>query len=118
VSGDLAGPGFPVTAADGVAVITVPAEVDWRNADQLREAITSASAGQPLIVADLSGNRFCDSSGIAALVMAAKQAEARGGELRLVLDRGAVRRIFKLTGVDRRFRIFGSVPAARSGSTS
>jgi anti-sigma B factor antagonist len=116
VSGDLAGPGMKITAADGAAVVTVPAEVDWRNADQLREAITSVVADQPVIVADMTDNRFCDSSGIAALVMAAKRVEARDGELRLALDGGAVRRIFKLTGVDQRFRIFGTVTDALSAS--
>jgi anti-anti-sigma factor len=115
VPGEPAPLGFPISPAAGAAVVGVPAEVDWRNAEQLRQAVESAATGSPVVVADLRANRFCDSSGIAALVMGAKQVEAGGGELRLVLDGTAVQRIFKLTGVDRRFRIFASVPDALSG---
>jgi anti-anti-sigma regulatory factor len=50
-------------------------------------------------------------AGFWAIVMG-REAQTGGGELRLVMDGTATRRIFKVTGADKRFRIFDSVPDA------
>jgi STAS domain len=62
----------------------------------------------------MTANEFCDSTALAALVQANRHAESAGVEIRLVMDGGAVRRIFKLTSVDRVFRMFDDIPAAVS----
>jgi anti-anti-sigma factor len=62
-------------------------------ADRTRELFTlEADAGAELTV-DLSGVRFCDSAGIAALVALRKQCEERGWFMRTVHPQPAVRRI-------------------------
>lgn len=55
---------------------------------------------------------FCDAAGISALVQARNQAEADGGEVRLVITGASVLRTFALIGVDQLFPIFTSLRAA------
>jgi anti-sigma B factor antagonist len=96
----------------GLPVVTPPAVIDIANADQLREALASAGAEHTTVVVDLTANIFCDSSGINALVRAHQRARAAGGEVRLVMGKLTPRRVFKVTGLDRVFRIFDSLPEA------
>jgi anti-anti-sigma regulatory factor len=72
----------PVTPAQVTPVIvTLPAEIDMANecgvAAQLGCALAS---GAPVVVADMTGTRFCDSMG-RALALAHRQAAARHAEL-------------------------------------
>jgi anti-sigma B factor antagonist len=106
---------FEVRSLGGLPVVTAPAEIDIRNASELRAALLSAATGNPTIVADLSDTEFCDSSGLSVLVMAMKRAQADGGEFRLVVRAPSVLRIFAVTGVDKVFRTFGSLPEAVAG---
>jgi anti-sigma B factor antagonist len=96
----------------GLPVVTPPAEIDRANADQLREALASASVEHATVVVDMTANSFCDSSGLSALIMAHQRARAAGGELRLVMGGPTPHRVFKVTGLDRVFRIFDSLPEA------
>jgi anti-sigma B factor antagonist len=106
---------FEVRSLGGLPVVTAPAEIDIRNASELRAALLSAATESPIIVADLSDTEFCDSSGLSVLVMAMKRAQADGGELRLVVRTPSVLRIFAVTGVNKVFRTFGSLPEAVTG---
>ena len=115
---------FSVTTLDGLSVVTPPVEITTQNAGQLREALTAASGDHPVVVVDMTGNEFCDSSGISELVMAQKRARVAMGEVRLVMNGPAIRRIFKVTGVDGIFSIFESLgnavaagPASRTPDT-
>jgi anti-sigma B factor antagonist len=104
--------GCKVGSLGGLPVVTAPTELDLANADQMREALAAAATQHTTTVVDMTANTFCDSSGISALIEAHKQAQAAGGEIRLVMTSPQVRRVFKVTGVDRIFRIFGSMPEA------
>jgi anti-sigma B factor antagonist len=106
------GPTFRIWSQDGLPVVTPPDEIDHENAGQLLEALNSAGSGHATIIVDMTATQVCDSSGIQALVLALKRAQAGGGELRLVMGLPAVRRIFKVTGVDRLVRIFVTLPEA------
>ena len=106
------GQGFGISVLDSVSVVTPPAEITIQNSRQLRDALATASGDHAVVVIDMTANEFCDSSGISELVMAQKRARAAMGEVRLVMSDPAVRRIFKVTGVDGIFRIFGSLPNA------
>jgi anti-sigma B factor antagonist len=94
---------YPDTTVHGVPVVVTPAEIDIATADQLRAALLHATRNMhPVVVVDMTGTRFCDSSGIHALIAAHKQSRAEGSELRLVLPPGpAIARLMALTGVDR-----------------
>jgi len=106
-------PSFPVSVTDGQAVVTTPEEIDISSAGLLREALVSAIAtGQPVIVVDMSGTEFCDSTGLNVLVRALGQAEQADAELRLVMGGSGVRRVLTVTGVAGMFRIYETLGQA------
>ncbi|HTX84592.1 MAG TPA: STAS domain-containing protein [Streptosporangiaceae bacterium] len=111
---------FPVVSSAGLTVVTTPDEIDITNAGLLREALLAAAAGgQAVVVVDMTGTEFCDSTGLNVLVRALRQAEQAGTELLLVLRASALHRILAVSGVGELFRTYGSlaeaVDAARAG---
>jgi anti-anti-sigma regulatory factor len=64
------------------------------------------------VVADMTGTRFCDSSGISMLVLGHRQAAANGAELRLVVSSAAVLHALKLVRLDCLLPIYPSLDAA------
>ena len=105
--------GFPVQLVSGVPVVAAPEEIDITNAPELRSALLKAAAdGHGTLVADMTRTRFCDSSGLHALMAAHKHAQAEGGELRLVIPGTAILRIFAITAIDRIIPNFTSLDQA------
>jgi anti-sigma B factor antagonist len=103
------------TAGPGgrVAVITVAGEIDLRTARTVRTGLIDvADAGFRCIVVDFQQVRFCDATGLGALVAAHNRLRSDGGELRLARVRAAQRRIFRITGLDRLFTLHDSVEDA------
>jgi anti-sigma B factor antagonist len=93
---------FPVDVVQGVPVVTAPEEIDITNAEGLRSALLEAAAdGHYALVVDMTRTRFCDSSGLHALIAAHKRAQAQDREVRLVMPGPPVLRVFALTGMDR-----------------
>jgi anti-sigma B factor antagonist len=100
---------FPVGVTGGVPVVAAPEEIDITNAGALRAALLEAAAlGHGTFVVDMSLTRFCDSSGLQALVAAHRRARAEDGEVLLVIPDAAVLRVFALTGMDRVIPNFAS----------
>ncbi len=105
--------GFPVEMAGGVPVVAAPGEIDITSADDLRTALVAAAArGHGTFVVDMSLTRFCDSSGLHALVAAHRRAQAEGGEVLLVVSDAAVLRVLAITGVDQVIPNFTSLDEA------
>jgi anti-sigma B factor antagonist len=96
-----------------VAIVTLPAEVDVSNVDQIRQELTTV-VGQDasLVIGDMTATTFCDSAGVTALVRAVRQANASGVGLRVAASASAVTRVLAITGVDRLIAIYPSVAAA------
>jgi anti-sigma B factor antagonist len=93
---------FPVDVIQGVPVVTAPEEIDITNTEGLRSALLRAAAdGHGTLVVDMTWTRFCDSSGLHALIAAHKRAQAEDREVRLVIPGTPVLRVFALTGMDR-----------------
>jgi anti-anti-sigma factor len=65
----------------GQAIVALHGELDVVDAASLAAALVAAVAREPVIIADLAGLEFIDSSGAAALVLARKQARRAGGDL-------------------------------------
>lgn len=106
-------PSFPLSVYDGQAVVTTPEEIDIGNAGLLREALASAIAsGQPLIVVDMSGTEFCDSTCLNVLIRGLGQAQQTGIELRLVMGGAGLLRVLTVTGVAGMFRIYETLGQA------
>ena len=94
-------------------VVTLPAEMDITNADAIGQALSSAIArGAGIVIADMTGTRFCNSSGISMLVQAHRRAAANQAELRLVVLSAAVLRALTLVRVDFLLPIYPSLDAA------
>ena len=105
--------GFPVEMAGGVPVVVAPEEIDITSANDLRTALADAAArGRNTFVVDLSLTRFCDSSGLRALVAAHRRAQAEGGEMLLVVPDTAVLRVLAITGMDQEIPNFASLDEA------
>jgi anti-anti-sigma factor len=90
-------------------VLSVHGEADLHVVAKLRDRLADAIDQDPsLVVLDLTGSAFIDSTAIAVLLRAMKQLHARGGRLRVVVPRSDLRRIFELTQLDRVFTLAAS----------
>lgn len=109
----MSGEHYPVLWISRTAVVSLPAEIDITNADQVREDLLSVlNQGAALLIADLSKTTFCDSAGVSALARSFRRAEASQSGMRLVVSTLAVQRVLALTGIDRLLDIYPSVAAS------
>lgn len=110
------GPAFDVgvqAGRDGCLVLTLSGDLDHASHLQLLdEAGALIAGGRPRLVVDLAGVNFCDSTGLGALVRVHRQAQARGGWLRLAAPGAALRRMLEVTNLVRLLAVYGSVPDA------
>ncbi|MFK0192829.1 STAS domain-containing protein [Kitasatospora sp. NPDC090308] len=100
-----------VPAPGSVRVLGLAGEMDYDSRDQLRRALAAALEEDPsLLVLDLSGLDFCDSSALDELFRA--RHDKPGVPIVLAAPRPQVRRLFDLTGIGQVFVIAESVAAA------
>ena len=86
------------------AVLAVFGEADLHSAPELRERLRAAiDGGASTIVLDLSGTGFVDSTSLGVLLGGMKRIRERDGQIRLVVARPELRRIFEITLLDRIF---------------
>src|SRR5262249_15334721 len=76
------------------------------------EFLAVLNQGAAVLIADMSTTRFCDSSGVSAMVRVFKQAAASGRGMRLVISTPAVRRVLSIAGFNRLVDGFPSVAAS------
>ena len=92
----------------GYAIVAAAGEIDISTVTRLRDRLFDmAASGAPLVV-DLDQVSFIDSVGLATLVGTANRAAAHGGSLQVACARPKIRKLFRLTGLDRR------IPLART----
>jgi len=97
-------------------VVTVPAEVDVTNSAEVRKALlAAASQDVPILIIDMSGTKFCDSTGVQAIIAAYTQAAATGTGVRLVAS--AALHILTVVGVDQLIPIYPDLEAALAART-
>ena len=109
----MSGEHYPVLWIGRTAVVSLPAEIDITNADQVREDLLSVlNQGAVLLIADLSRTTFCDSAGVSAVARSFRRAAASQSDMRLVVGTLAVKRVLALTGIDRLLDIYPSVAAS------
>ncbi len=96
------------------AVVRLPGEIDVTNASDVLAQVTAALApGVTVLIADLTGTRFCDSAGLRHLLLAHRQAARAGVQLRLVIPPdGPVGRITDLTGINRFVAVYATLQLA------
>jgi len=103
------------TAGSGRVVVTLTGECDLEGRDDLIATLLGAVDDAELVVVDLAGVTFMDSSGIHGLVTAHRSARDAGRTLHVVNASGAVASVLEITGVA---RLLGPPPAAVPGAGS
>ncbi|MEV4054837.1 STAS domain-containing protein [Amycolatopsis sp. NPDC049688] len=106
---------FSVTTRTTAAgpVVTVGGELDVATAPRLRAAAGTLALGSgQLLVVDLAGVTFCDSSGISALIAARNLAEAAGARVALAAVPARLARTFALIGLADFFPTYASAEDA------
>jgi anti-sigma B factor antagonist len=98
-------------------VVTLPAEIDMANADDIGQQLAAAfTPGARVVIADMTATTFCDSTGINMLLRASRRATANGAELRLLRPCPRVLRVMQVLGVDALLAIYYSLEEALAGS--
>ncbi len=94
-------------------VVRVRGRLTMAAAGELKAAVDrEVAAGRTLVVIDLAGTTFLDSSGLGALVGGLRSARAAGGDLRIAGVGPQVRTVLELTTMDRVLRPYASVEDA------
>jgi anti-anti-sigma factor len=81
-----------------------------------RQVGCALATGAMIVIADMTGTRFCDSRGLRALVLGHKQATAHHTELRLVIASANVLRALAITKLDTVVRIYPSLDAVQAAA--
>ena len=97
----------------GFTVIAVSGEIDVYTAPKLRERLIGlVEAGSYQLIVDMEGVEFLDSTGLGVLVGGLKRVRAHDGWIDLVCTQGRILRIFRITGLNKVFSIYSTVPEA------
>jgi anti-anti-sigma factor len=98
---DLDGPGVTSIEEDTRAWVVAPrGEVDIATCAELAASLDAViQVGATMLVLDLGGVDFLDSSGIRVIVRAARELEERGGRLLIENASGATQRTLEVTGI-------------------
>jgi anti-sigma B factor antagonist len=95
-------------------IVTVEGELDLASADSLyRRGRMAIARHARLLLLDLAGVSFCDSSGLNAFVRIANEADAAGCRYGLVAPQPIVLKVLRITGLDQRLPVFPSIEEAR-----
>jgi anti-sigma B factor antagonist len=101
-----------VDRRDGSVVVALAGELDLYNAEEVRGALLDACAGEPsLLVVDLEGVRFIDSTALGVLIEARSRLDDRSG-FRLAAPGLETRRALEVSGLDRHFLVHDTVAEA------
>jgi anti-sigma B factor antagonist len=97
-------------------VVAVRGEIDIATAPKLREKLVElASQGAQMVVVDLEGVDFLDSTGLGVLIGGMKRLRGLDGDLTLVCTQPRILKVFEITGLNRAFTIHETVDAAVAG---
>jgi anti-sigma B factor antagonist len=100
--------------ADDRVTVALTGELDISTGPQLDEELRRVEGDAPraVIVVDLRGLEFIDSSGLRVLIAADARAHQRGARLVIVRGPEIVRRVFEVTRLDERLNVVEEPPAS------
>ena len=106
-----------VTSGDSYTVVALTGESDVYTYDQLRAALEAeVTQGVGLLIVDLSGLEFMDSTGVQVLLDIRVMMNDRGGKLALAQPQNMVARVLNLVGADQLIPVYASVGEAVTGA--
>lgn len=115
-AGEIAFSVVPTARRAEAVVAEVAGEIDLRTVEVLRAGLLELNeAGFSRLVLDFGQVRFCDATGLGALVGVHNQVAAGGGEVVLCGVRPAQRRLLRITGLDRVFTLYDRAEDALGG---
>lgn len=93
---------FSKTHVDQTAVIVLPGDhLDANNSKEFKADIVSYLESEKQVLFDMSGIRFCDSSGLGAILSCLRKMNESGGDLKLFGMNKSVRALFELVRMHR-----------------
>jgi anti-sigma B factor antagonist len=97
----------------GVHVLNVRGEIHVSTAPSFREQLNAViEGGGTMLVLDLSGVEFIDSTGLSVLLNGLRLINQRHGRMALVCANPTVMRLFQITSLDATFDMFEDRAAA------
>lgn len=106
-----------VRSGDSYTVIALAGESDVYTYDQLRGALeTEVAKGVALLIVDLAGLEFMDSTGVQVLLDMRVMMDNQGGKLALASPQNTVARVLSLIGADQLIPVYDSVQEAQAGT--
>lgn len=92
---------------NGYSVVSVTGEIDVATAPALRSRLegTIDADGTELVIVDLLGVTFIDSTALSVLIEASKRSAGAGRSMRVVVAEPRILRIFEITGLTELFAI-------------
>ncbi len=101
---------------NGVAIVSATGEIDLATAPALRERLEACiDRGPEVVVVDLLGVTFMDSTALGVLVGALKRCRQAGGSMRIVVADPRVLKVFEITGLTELFSMFATLDEAVEG---
>ena len=103
------------TMEGDMAIVSLEGRLQIDDTDQI-ETTLSELIRSPCkrIIVDLSQATYICSSALGVLIAAKKGMMRSEGELRLVATDGDIKELFRMTMLDKLFRVFGTVEEARN----
>lgn len=97
-----------VERAEGTRTVRLDGEFDLSAADRVEEALRSLESERPgVVVIDLRGVTFLDSTGLRTITSADARAREGGYELRIVRGPENVQKLLHVTGMDKILPLVG-----------
>jgi anti-sigma B factor antagonist len=101
---------------DGVSIVSATGEIDIATAPALREQLELSIDRRPdVVVVDLLGVTFMDSTALGVLIGALKRCRDADGTMRIVVSDARVLKVFEITGLTELFSIFSTIDEAVQG---
>ncbi len=98
-----------VRSEDETALVVVSGELDLASGPELEHELTRALASpMRVLIVDLRGLEFIDSTGISILIKAHQRAQADGRRFAVVKGPSQVQRLLGLTGLEERLTLVNS----------
>ena len=106
--------GLEVVSGDGWDCLHVTGELDIYSNHLLRGLVQMESLVADVLILDLSGVTFLDSSGIGSIAFTMREVGARGAELALVTDTTHLLKLVRMAGLHKLVAVYPSVENAVS----
>ncbi|MFF7300538.1 anti-sigma factor antagonist [Streptomyces sp. NPDC008265] len=101
-------------AQNGIAVVAVAGDLDLETGPGLYRGATQVLDEHPVVILELSGVGFCDSSGYNTLLRLRRRALEAGGQVVMAAPPPQVTRLLTLTGGDSVFGVYSTLAEARA----